>query len=570
MSKKKNTKKKKSTSQIKNNTKNNNVIKKENTKSFINYYIIITVITIAIFGLIYGFKILNPTYTDWLFTASGDLMQHYVGWEAFRMGEWTFPIGLTNASSYPNYISVIYTDSIPLVAVFFKLISFVLPASFQYLGLYGLLCFILQSVLTAKIIKKFTDSKLNIIVASILFTLIPSMIFRMYYHTALGSQWLLLLSLETLFLYHDFKEGKKIYIIWGIIAMLVCTIHLYYLVMCGVILTGYILLDILNTKKIKKSLLLLLIYISSALISLWLFGGFINASSSDTFGFGLFSYNLNGLINPQGWSIFINDMKMIPEQYEGFSYLGLGVIILIIVSIIVTIIWYIKDKEDLKQYKNLIISLSFISLISTFIALSPRAYIGNHLLYELKLPDFINNLWAIFRSTGRFIWPLIHILMLLSVIIILKRLKWNTALLILSIVTIIQVIDIGAYISEKHEFYSREYEKTAEYDLYQNEYLRKVADNKDIKLLVLVSDDLYDTDKIIYADWALNNNIKTNKMFFARTSFNEILEKSTIKQLEEKSENEVFVFSTRNECLNNNLNCYKLPNNYYLGYVNEL
>ena len=126
----------------------------EKDNSFVPYYFLIAGIIFLIFGLMYGFKVLNPTNINWIFAGYGDLIQHYVGWEAFRVADWSFPLGLTNVVSYPLDISVIYTDSVPLLAIFFKLISFMLPKSFQYMGLYGLLCFILQGILSAKIVKK--------------------------------------------------------------------------------------------------------------------------------------------------------------------------------------------------------------------------------------------------------------------------------------------------------------------------------------------------------------------------------------------------------------------------------
>ena len=75
-----------------------------------------------VFITIYGTKILNPCYTDWLMSG-GDLSQHYLGWKMYRNGDWTFPIGLTDQLAYPYYTSVIFTDSIPIFAVFFKLLS---------------------------------------------------------------------------------------------------------------------------------------------------------------------------------------------------------------------------------------------------------------------------------------------------------------------------------------------------------------------------------------------------------------------------------------------------------------
>ena len=535
-------------------------------------YLIIAGITTLIFLSIYGFRVINPTCTDWIFSGvnSIDIIQHYVGWEAFRISAWTFPLGLTSVLSYPTNISIIFTDSIPLLALLFKIISFALPKTFQYLGLYGLLCFILQGLLSAKIISRYTTSKLNIITVSILFTMIPSMIFRMFYHTALASQWLLILSLETIFLYDEYKEGKKIYYIWALLAFLISTIHIYYLVMCGIILVGYILLDILNTKKVKRSIWLLIIYLSVAALSIWGFGGFTNTAKNDSFGFGEYSYNLNGLFNPMNWSTFLKKLPMIDKQYEGFSYLGLGVILLIIIAIILIIIWYTKDKKIVKQHKNLIISLITISIISTIVAASPKVYLGEHLLFELKLPGFINELWAIFRSTGRFIWPVIHILTLLSIIIILKRLNWKYSLIILAFCTCIQVIDIGNILTTLNMSYTKKYTMDEEYNPYKYDILKKVANNKNIKILVLDNKKFYDDEKMIYADWAINHNITINTFHFARTSFNEILDKNTNKLLTKKDKSKVYIFKTEKECIDNKLKCYELPTEYYLGYVEEL
>ena len=557
----------------KNNKKKEN--KKEKIKkakeSFTLYYLLIAFIIFIIFGLIYGFKVLNPKNVNWMFASDYlDVLQHYVGFEAFRFGNWTIPIGLSNAISYPSYISVIYTDSIPLLAIFFKIFSFMLPKTFQHIGLYGLTCFILQGLLAAKIIRKYTDSKINIIVSAILFSIIPSMLFRMFYHTALASQWLLLLSLETIFLYNEFNNDKKIYFIWGLIAFLCSSIHIYYLLMCGIILVGYILLDILNTKKIVRSIILLGDYLIVAALTILILGGFAGKATTDDFGFGSFSYNLNGLFNSQGWSVFLKELPMQPNQYEGFAYLGLGVIFLSIIAIILTVIWYIKDKTIFKQHKNLLFSLLLITIISTIVAASPKVYIGTHLLFELKLPAFINNIWGIFRSTGRLIWPVIHIITLLSLIIIIKRLTWKQVLLILVICTIIQFVDIGNKLLEYNDFYTKNYVINDENNLYDYDYLKLALTKKKINLLVFASLDTTDQEMMFYADWAINNNIKTNRMHFARTFFNESLNDYTSKLLEKKDEHTLYLFETESECMDNELYCYQLPDSNVIGYINPL
>ena len=85
-------------------------------------------LSLTIFGLIYGYDILNPTYDVWIFKDGyHDIIQHYMGWLFYRQSPWHFPIGLIDNLAYPYQFSMIYTDSIPILAVFFKSISFLSP-----------------------------------------------------------------------------------------------------------------------------------------------------------------------------------------------------------------------------------------------------------------------------------------------------------------------------------------------------------------------------------------------------------------------------------------------------------
>ena len=53
---------------------------------------------------------------------------------------------LWEASNYGDVIgnSIVYSDSIPLFALIFKLINFALPEKFQYFSLWFMVCFFLQ------------------------------------------------------------------------------------------------------------------------------------------------------------------------------------------------------------------------------------------------------------------------------------------------------------------------------------------------------------------------------------------------------------------------------------------
>lgn len=106
-------------------------------------------IGIVAFVAIYGLHVLNPVYDDWLL-GQGDLTQHYLGWCFYRCSDWFFPVGLTDNLAYPSFTSVIFTDSIPVLAVFFKLLSPILPETFQYFGWWGIVSFALHGFFRRK------------------------------------------------------------------------------------------------------------------------------------------------------------------------------------------------------------------------------------------------------------------------------------------------------------------------------------------------------------------------------------------------------------------------------------
>lgn len=290
----------------------------------LNIYVVVAVLSAVVFCLIYGVRVLDPTYTDWLM-AGGDLSQHYLGWTAYRASSWHFPIGMVDTLAYPNLTSIIFTDSIPLFAVLFKLLSPILPNEFQYFGFWGIMCFVLQGILAARIIKNFTENKVVITMASILFALMPIMIQRMYGHSALAGQWVLIFGLELIFAHKKYEKSKRIYVMVGLMGMLSVFVHMYFVLMNGIILLGICFINILGCQRLKRSGIILLEYLASVVMATWILGGFSGGVSARSGGLGVYSSNLNSLFNPQGWSRIFKDLSLYGKgQYEGFGYLGGG------------------------------------------------------------------------------------------------------------------------------------------------------------------------------------------------------------------------------------------------------
>ena len=101
-------------------------------------------LAIAAFFWVVGPLALNPQNVAWL-DGGFDPAQHYLGWVFFRNSAWSFPLGLNPAFGMDISSSIVYSDSIPLLAFLFKPFAAFLPETFQYFGLWLLLCFILQS-----------------------------------------------------------------------------------------------------------------------------------------------------------------------------------------------------------------------------------------------------------------------------------------------------------------------------------------------------------------------------------------------------------------------------------------
>ncbi len=119
-------------------------------------------------------------------------MQHQLGWEWFRQEPWRFPLGRIVNYGYPFGTFIAYTDSIPLLAFIFKILSPFLGQDFQYFGLWGLLCVIGQMLVGLLILREFTSSYMISVLGASLLVFSPPMIFRSFVHDPLLAHWIIL------------------------------------------------------------------------------------------------------------------------------------------------------------------------------------------------------------------------------------------------------------------------------------------------------------------------------------------------------------------------------------------
>lgn len=363
-----------------------------------------------VFVGLFGVRVLNPTYDDWLF-GKGDLTQHYTGWEFFRQSKWGLPLGRIDNLATPIGTSVVYTDSIPLFAIFFKLFNPILPGNFQYFGLWGILSIAAQSVLATLIISRFNKSRIIALTGGALIALAPFMVFRMYMHTALAGQWIILAALCLVVYRRDVTSRRGMWL-WAALFGVAGMVHAYFLPMVATLFMTYLILTFQNYKRLVIEGL---VPILAGLTSLWLAGGFV---TKDVVGglLGKFGADLNTFLNPIEYSYFLKSLPTAPEAYEGMAYLGLGVLILLIWGVSDMLLkTRSRDYRKIFRNKRLWFAALPIAALSVF-SIGNMIYVNGKLLLHITLPHSIDSLLATFRSTGRFTWVLGYIIMLAAII----------------------------------------------------------------------------------------------------------------------------------------------------------
>ena len=96
----------------------------------------------------------------------------------------------------------------------------------------------------------------------------------------------------------------------------------------------------------------LLAYLAVSLFSvwfLWLITGLISFGRKEGLwingSYGLYGMNLNALYNPVGYSSLLPQLKSVSwHQYEGFMYLGVGILLLMLVLFLYKGFYFIKEK----------------------------------------------------------------------------------------------------------------------------------------------------------------------------------------------------------------------------------
>ena len=393
-------------------------------------------IGIVAFFAIFGARALDPTNIFWL-RGGFDPTQHYLGWAIFREGPWTFPIGLNPNFGMEYSNAIVFSDSIPLFAFLFKPFSMWLPATFQYIGIWTLTCFVLQAWFAWKLVGLTTDSALIRLFSTLIFVFSPPMMYRIGVHSALVGHFLILIALYLIFSSRD----KNRLLAWVLLISTAALVHFYLLVMVLCLWFASLMdrllgkgLNVTVSQVIKQ----IAIVFTALLFAMWQAGYFsVQSGSASAGGYGIYHLNLFSPIDSRGWSYLLKPIPMEPD--DGYAYFGLGGLFLTCCTLFIALSRRVKLLQHLSVHRWLFVALLGLSLFA--ITNSISAGVHN---FTFPLPEKIFQIASYLRASGRMFWPAYYCLFLLMIYCVVQGVKKRAAIIILGIVSVLQVVDTGA------------------------------------------------------------------------------------------------------------------------------
>jgi hypothetical protein len=402
----------------------------------------------AFIGVV-GLGILNPRNVSWLL-ADFDMTLEYLGWAFYRYGPWTFPIGLNPNFGLDISSSIIYSNSMPLFAMVFKPFSSLLGEPFQFWGIWILFCFVLQACMAWLLVGLITKDIWLKIFATGLLLFSPPMFSQIGFHNSTIGHFPILAAL-----YLILRPNQNKIALWWVI-LLPCTlmIHPYTFAMLVVLWLADLLDKFIIQKKLNifQVLLEMVCAFATTILMAWQAGYFMNVSPGET-GFGMYRMNLLALFDPSGfdaanWS-FVYSLPWVRSNnnYEGFVYLGLGLIAVLLISL--PMVAKHRDKFVKLLRGNIFIFLCLICLM--LFALSNNIGIGPW-TFTVPLTPKLFSIASILRASARMFWPVFYVIALAGIYFLIRGYSKKIATTVLGIGLAIQIIDTsGAWLEIKNK-----------------------------------------------------------------------------------------------------------------------
>jgi hypothetical protein len=332
----------------------------------------------------------------------------------------------TRLLNAPEGVSVLFTDSNPLIALAIKPFAAWLPADAQWVGPFILLCLILQTLFAWLLLRRHAPGPVALW-AGVALLAFPPALFNRFVHANLMAHWLILAAL---WLFLDPERSRRLRW-WAPLIAVATLIHSYLLIMVGAIWASTLLVRCVDGPRRERLAVLghgAAVLLLVALLARWLGVG----GQMPTTDFGHYAMPLDALWNPAigTFSTLLPAHEASPGRgFEGFQYRGAGGLVLIALALVVAGCRPARtaEGETARRLRRLVPALIVLAMLA---------------IAQLPLSPEIRGLLHPVRASGRLFWPVGYVLVLMAVLATFRLSSQRAALALVGVIAI-QVVDLA-------------------------------------------------------------------------------------------------------------------------------
>lgn len=397
---------------------------------------------------------LMGTSAFWRAPPIADLDTQIAGARYYTSDAWWFPIFRTVKIAPPYGTSIIYMDTLPVFAVIAKLLRYIINPGGVYFGIWIAVCYVLQAIssiilLMAVGVRSYAAS----IAGSVIALSMPSFLFRLF-HPTLCAHFLVLLALSLYFTAIRSGSLRRVWPWFVLLSWLSLWVQAYLFVMVATVLFATCVQRALPAGTDRRvACTAVVCCVAGGLCLMWVSGYFWERSTVQLWDlgtpewFGRESMNLLSPVIPQ-WSELLPGASRLfgptngpyeavgvidatGSQYEGYNYLGAGILLLTGVALLL-------DRREfgsrVRKYWALVAAL----LVLTALAVTHRIYFGG---WGIALSDKVPLLLEDLRSSGRLFWPVAYTVMAYAVTVVFRHFRGSVGAGLLLVAASVQVAD---------------------------------------------------------------------------------------------------------------------------------
>lgn len=370
-----------------------------------------------------------------------DISQALSGYYYFVKDSWTLPLFQAAKLGVPHPVNIIFTDSIPILALAGRLLYRATGLTPNPFGLWVSFCFVASALsMTALVARLGRRSIAAALAATTSGLCMPALLYR-WGHTALMAQWEISFALVLYVASRSCAAGKGVVTAALLLLVLSLSTNPYLFVMVTGILIAALLQAVIDRRMpLARGLMIFWMSLFLIVLLMAICGYFSTGGSVSGSGYGVYSLNPLSLLVPQ-----LSDLSSASRttglldatggQYEGFSYVGGGVLLLFVVTL--PWLWrrVVRSSRDH-------CCLAVLLLAYMLFAVTNSIYVGQWHVLTVPLPGPVITIAGIFRSSGRFVWPGLYLLTAIVIVATTLVARCGGAWLLM-MAAILQFVDTG-------------------------------------------------------------------------------------------------------------------------------